>query len=183
LTVHFARCILPALSLPQSATWLMFEDASRTASRPAAPEAGTGRFCRRDYFHDRLPKCRSLLTQCGSAATLRGEMGSFPFASTIGTMLNSSSAAAIARTSHWAWRGGSHSRRWSPSSVHPSAHIRPTFHFASCSGTAQCPDAVARPAELRGGVSRRTSGRTLTRSERGDRAVAERGPPSPRPSC
>ena len=66
----------------------------------------------------------------------------------------------------------------SPSSLLPYARFRSSHNFASCFGTARCPDAVARPAGIREGVSRRTSGRTLSRSARGDRSGAERGPPS-----
>jgi hypothetical protein len=93
-------------------------------------------------------------------------MGSFPFASTI----------CHKYTGRWWWRYAM------PSSSLPPAGFLPPFIHASCSRTARCPDAGARPANIRGGVSRRPSGPTFTRSERGNRAMAERGPPS-RPSC
>ena len=83
-------------------------------------------------------------------------MGLFPFASTIGTMSTFPVAASARR----------------------SRRVTSSHNFASCFGTARCPDAVARPVGIRGGVSRRTSGRTLSRSARGDRSGAERGPPS-----
>jgi hypothetical protein len=88
-------------------------------------------------------------------------MGLFPFASTIGigTMSPPIPATASMRMSRRPWRTSSH-------------------NFASCFGTARCPDAVARPARIRGGVARPRSGGTLSRSVRGDRSGAERGPPS-----
>jgi hypothetical protein len=113
-------------------------------------------------------------------------MGLFPFASTIGTM--STSIPVIARVRAWrteptCWwpvpsytdHAGSPSL---PSPPFPQSRFTSSRQFASCFGTARCPDAVARPAGIRGGVSRRTSGRTLFRSARWDRSGAERGPPS-----
>ena len=103
-------------------------------------------------------------------------MGLFPFASTVGTMWYSSPVTAQAGDGAWRL----HSR--SPLSL-PFRRFRSSASLASCLSPARCPDTVARPA-IRGGVSRRTSGRTPSRSERGDHAMAERGPPSPpRPSC
>jgi len=113
-------------------------------------------------------------------------MGLFPFASTVGTMTYSPEAAWPRGAADW-WRDA----------IAPSAPVlrrpplrlsfgsfRPSFSFASCLRTARCPDAVARPAGIHGGVSRRTSGQTFSRSEHGDRAMAERSPPSPlRPPC
>jgi hypothetical protein len=93
-------------------------------------------------------------------------MGSFPFAFTVGTMSKSSPDAAVPWSFHESWRVDA-------TSYHPTVQSR----IASCFGTARCPDAVARPSGIRGGVSRRTSGRTLSRSERGDQEAAERGPP------
>jgi len=89
-------------------------------------------------------------------------MGLLPFASTIGTMPIFAVAASV---------------RWSRS-LSSRSRVSSSHNFASCFGTARCPDAVARPAGIRDGVSRRTSGRTLSRSARGDRSGAERGPPS-----
>jgi len=137
-------------------------------------------------LQDRPPPQLQFLTdtQRGSAATLRGEMGLFPFASTVGTM--SSSLPHTTHPSRWrgAWRNGN--ACYGPASrCESAARSFPSFDrpipptdFASCLSTARCPDAVARPADIRGGVSRRTSGRTLSRSERGDLVVAERGPPT-----
>jgi hypothetical protein len=118
--------------------------------------------------------------QCGSAATLRGEMGLLPFASTVGTMSISSPSTTHPWQWHGKWRNGM--ACWcgscSPSSsLSPFGRTTHPNHIASCLSTARCPEAVARPADIRGSVSRRTSGRTLSRSERGDHAVAERGPP------
>ncbi len=105
-------------------------------------------------------------------------MGLFPFASTVGTMAISSLDTMHPWPWRGAWRGGTVCRcQSSSSSLSPLGRITHPNHFASCLSTARCPDAVARPADIRGGVSRRTSGRTLSRSERGNHAVAERGPP------
>ena len=93
-------------------------------------------------------------------------MGLLPFASTIGTMPTVIPVTARARRSR------------SPSPLVPPSRSSSSHNFASCFGTARCPDAVARLAGIRVGVSRRTSGRTLSRSVRGDRSGAERGPPS-----
>jgi len=215
LTVHFARCILAPLSLPQSATWQVFAGVTQKASgsspddvmvRPTdserscipgdAPGAKQNDFSGGTTDSTASPSAALLTeTHCGSAATLRGEMGSFPFASIVGTMSNSSPDTAMPCTFHGSWRIGATSWRCGPnwpsrSHLHrvvsslPSVRPNPSSRFASCFGTARCPDAVARPAGIRGGVLRRTSGRTLSRSEHGDPAVAERGPPSaPRPSC
>jgi hypothetical protein len=102
-------------------------------------------------------------------------MGLFPFASTVGTMWHSRWPDALAPS-------GPVLRRIPLRS--PFGWFRPSFSFASCLRTARCPDAVARPAGIHGGVSRRTSGQTLSRSEHGDRAMAERSPPSSlRPPC
>jgi len=80
------------------------------------------------------------------------------------------------------WRCSAPSGRFSSQS--PLGRSQSSSRVASCLSSARCPDTVARLADIRGGVSRRTSGRTLSRSERGDPAMAERGPPSPpRPSC
>lgn len=113
-------------------------------------------------------------------------MGSFPFASTIGTM--STSIPVIARVRAWRtepacwWPVPSYTgHAGSPSltsPLFPQSRFSSSPQFASCFGTARCPDAVARSAGIRGGVARRTSGRTLSRSVRGDRSGAERGPPS-----
>jgi hypothetical protein len=97
-------------------------------------------------------------------------MGLLPFAFTIGTNPTVIPGTARAR---W-WRGSP----WSSSPRLPQSRFSSSHNFASCFGTARCPDAVARLAGIRGGVSRRTSGQTLSRSVRGDRSVAERGPPS-----
>lgn len=122
-------------------------------------------------------------------------MGLFPFASTVGTMSYFQAVAPDARRSSGAWRPGaavwwcdqfapagpSVPRTTFRSSFSP---FHPSVSFASCLRTARCPDAVARPAGIREGVSRRTSGQTFSRSERGHHAMAERGPPSPlRPPC
>jgi hypothetical protein len=220
LTVHFARCILAPLSLPQSATWQVLEGVTQKASSqkasgsspddvmvrptgserslhfPGDPPGAAQDDSSGGLTDDRLPNCSSLTeTHCGSAATLRGEMGSFPFASIVGTMSNSSPDAAMPCSSHGSWRIGATYWRCGPnwqsrSSPHrvvaslPSVRPSPPSRLASCFGTARCPDAVARPTGIRGSLSRRTSGRTFSRGERGDPAVAERGPPSaPRPSC
>jgi len=116
-------------------------------------------------------------------------MGLFPFASTVGTM-----SISFPGSMHpWRWRGAwrignaCSGHAWgqacwckttASSFLPPFSRTTHSKHFASCLSTARCPDAVARPADIRGGVSRRTSGRTLSRSERGDHAVAERGPPT-----
>ena len=112
-------------------------------------------------------------------------MGSFPFASIVGTMSNSFPETAMHGSSLASCRSGIVHRWCAPpsSSRLLSAGTSPTHNLASCFGTARCPDAGARSADIRGSVSRRTSGRTLTRSERGGGAVAERGPPSPWPPC
>jgi hypothetical protein len=174
LTVHFARCILAPLSLPQASTW---PHAERNESSGG-------------LLKDRLPNCSSLIdTQCGSATTLRGEMGLFPFASTIGTMSTFPVTASVRRSrrarqteSACCWRAPNHTDNSysprSPSPLLPQSHSSSSHNFASCFGTARCPDAVARPAGIRSGVARRTSGRTLSRSARRDRSGAERGPPS-----
>jgi hypothetical protein len=99
-------------------------------------------------------------------------MGLLPFASTIGTMSTFPVTASV-RRSRRPWRTPR-----SPSPLLPQSRYSSLHNFASCFGTARCPDAVARPAGIRGGVARRTSGRTLSRSARGDRSGAERGPPS-----
>ena len=122
-------------------------------------------------------------------------MGLFPFASTVGTMWYSSLVTARACGGDGAWRPATMPERWavnvqhrSPSSLpfrqpHSTSSLAPSS-LASCLSPARCPDTAARPAAIRGGVSRRTSGQTPSRSERGDHAMAERGPPSPpRPSC
>lgn len=164
-------------------------------SKPSAGEhlavRGTERICRRYQQDDRLPNCSSLTdTQRGSAVTLRGEMGLFPFAFTIGTMSTSIPGFPRVRPSRGRCWSGSASWRWpsnppdrsvlppASSPPFPQSRGRSSSQFASCFGTARCPDAVARPTEIRGGVSRRTSGQTLSRSARGDRSGAERGPPS-----
>ena len=116
-------------------------------------------------------------------------MGLLPFASTIGTMSTFPVTASV-RRSRRPWRTESaccwrvpnqaenpYSPR-SPSPLQPQSRFSSSHNFASCFGTARCPDAVARPAGIRGGVSRRTSGQPLSRSARGDRSGAERGPPS-----
>jgi hypothetical protein len=117
-------------------------------------------------------------------------MGLLPFASTIGTMSTVIPVTTSARRSHrpwqteWAccWRVPNHTdNSYSPRSPSPllsQSRFSSSHNFASCFGTARCPDAVARPAGIRGGVARRISGRTLSRSARGDRSGAERGPPS-----
>ena len=119
-------------------------------------------------------------------------MGLFPFASTIGigTMSTLIPATASTRMSRRPWRTEWACRWWVPnhtdnsssprslSPLLPQSRTSSSHNFASCFGTARCPDAVARLAGIRGGVSRRTSGRTLSRSARGDRSGAERGPPS-----
>jgi hypothetical protein len=116
-------------------------------------------------------------------------MGLFPFASTIGTV-STFPVTASGRSSRgpwrteWAsgWRAPNHTDSScvprSPSPLLPQSYSNSSHDFASCFGTARCPDAVARPTGIRGGVSRRTSGRTPSRSARGDRSGAERGPPS-----
>jgi hypothetical protein len=112
-------------------------------------------------------------------------MGLLPFASTIGTMPTVIAVTASAHGSRRSWPT-EWACRWravndtdnSPSPLLPPSRSSSSHNFASCFGTARCPDAVARPAGIRGGVSRRTSGRTLSRSVRGDRSGAERGPPS-----
>ena len=122
-------------------------------------------------------------------------MGLFPFASTVGTMSYSSSEAAGPCPAHGSWRPGGAIEWGGPQpDSRPAATRRPALfspvrsrpfnRFASCLSSARCPDAVARPADIRRGVSRRTSGQTLSRSERGDHATVERSPPSPpRPPC
>jgi hypothetical protein len=116
-------------------------------------------------------------------------MGLFPFASTIGTV-STFPVTASTRRSRGPWRTES-ACCWrvpknadnscaprSPWPLLPQSRFSFSHNFASCFGTARCPDAVARLAGIRGGVARRTSGRTPSRSARGDRSGAERGPPS-----
>jgi len=174
LTVHFARCILAPLSLPQASTWPyaeQYESSGGTVERPP-PQL--------QFLN------RHTMRFSGDA---EGEMGLLPFASTIGTTSTFPVTASV-RKSRRPWRTespccwrvpspmvNSYSPR-SPSSLLPYARFRSSHNFASCFGTARCPDAVARPAGIREGVSRRISGRTLSRSARGDRSGAERGPPS-----
>ena len=192
MTVHFARCILAPLSLPRAATCACPHRAPRAGpqGRPFGLGQGTERILRRYEQHDRLPNCSSLTaTQRGSAETLRGEMGSFPFASTVGSISMPSSAAPNPHACVWrttvsaGWRRTSMPYTSSHTSLHfPLHRTRSHIHSASCSDSARCPDTAARLAWIRGGVAGRRSGPTLSRGERGDRAMAERGPP-PRPSC
>src|SRR5439155_21424294 len=61
---------------------------------------GTGKLSAVEPFIGRLPDCSPLLTQRGSAATLRGEMGLSPFASTVGSTSNPASDSAVPRGNH-----------------------------------------------------------------------------------
>lgn len=192
MTVHFARCILAPLSLPQAVTCACPHWTPRGSprGRPFGLGQGTERILGRYEWRDRLPNCSSFTaTQRGSAETLRGEMGSFPFASTVGSISMPSPAAPNPHACGWrvSAAAGWRRHRMSAPSSYPSPFIlldrtSHPVHSASCSHSARCPDTAARPAWIRRDAAARRSGRTLSRGERGDRAMAERGPP-PQPSC
>ena len=159
MTVHFARCILAPLSLPQASTW---PSAERNESSGGRSDC------------HRLPNCSSLTdTQSGSAATLRGEMGLFPFASTIGTMSTSIPAIAGARAWRLPVRSASGWWRCAPNRTDTigSPRSRRSTRRLACAPHPHLPRALARPGAL-----------TPWRAPRGSAAAfrgVHQGEPSP----
>jgi hypothetical protein len=180
LTVHFSGCILAPLSLPYAATWLVCENECSAYGYSLSPTMAKSPARYRKCFlavrwTGRLPNSSSFTeTQSSSAATLRGEMGLFPFASTVGSMSNWSTDLANAHTKRnprdaWhsarCWRPNgpdrTRHRLRSPSSSDLYSHPSDS---ASCSGAAPRPAGHSRPRYIRRAGGER-------------RPTVERGPP------
>ena len=161
-----------------------------TAPGPSrASRAGTRRVFRRYRCDEPPPQLQFFTeTQCGSAATLRGEMGLFPFASTVGTMSYSSPVTARAVRAHGAWRTGCRAGGERPPARPSSSPLASPLHSSHslprASSTARCPDAVARPAaHPRWRLEAYIRANPLPQRARGPRDGRTRPAVAARPSC
>ena len=120
-------------------------------------------------MNDRLPNCSSFTdTQCGSAATLRGEMGLFPFASTIGSMSNPFSVTASAHR---------HRARHAADALLPSRCWPPTPGALMLRARLRSPSVRHAPAQISAASQLRASRNRIQRRPRSRVDRSGRGPP------